>query len=279
MKKFQNSDTGEWMISDKEKEFYGTEAEYKQKFGLQKLNQQTWTSPNQVQKQQPIQIQYQASLQLADDTWERLICALERLESVTENNPIERSANRPNFHRHRNEIPTDVYDAELEVHLQIKAFWRVVAPVRENDVLQWLLKDFICWLGGREKMQLNIGKADTYAIPVLKCIIGEKPNLTELEPPKASLKDTKGQFISPNKQHAQEVRETSQELAVGLEMNDKIVNDFSRDPAKKASKHLHERSSIEDGKARLKAIEKEDKQEDWLKSFFRERWHLIESQR
>jgi hypothetical protein len=145
--------------------------------------------PEQNRGRVQTHLQMQANLQMTDDTWERLIRACERLEAVTDQNIPVQSANRQNFHRHRNEMPESVYEAEMELHLQIKAFWHVVAPLRgDKKTIPWLLKDFICWLGGRERVSpQQLGKTDQYVIPVIQCVLGERFNLPELDTPEVPI--------------------------------------------------------------------------------------------
>lgn len=240
------------------------------KMPKQAYEQKNKQKPSSQRERVQTELQVQANLQMADDTWERLIRSLERLESVTDNERPEQSAKRTNFHKHRNEMPESIYDAELEVHLQINAFWHVVAPVRgDKNTVGWLLKDFICWTGGRERVNPNPGKVDYFVIPVIKCILGEKPlNLPELQEPSTS-------SISE-----QEVGSAVEQLGAGLTEGDKIISDFAQNPDKKASQHEHIRATLEEGKTRLEKIAagKSQKQEEWLKRFLRDYNFIFESE-
>ncbi|MDL5052663.1 hypothetical protein QQ056_03685 [Oscillatoria laete-virens NRMC-F 0139] len=199
------------------------------------------------------QEQRQLNLQLTDDTWERLLCALERLEYVTDKADRPGAvATRLDQHEDRGDIRESEAEVELEVHLQIMAFSRVVAAVRE-DAVPWLLTDFACWMAGRSRLPLN--SADDYAIPVLKCILGEKfslPKISDLPSAQPSGRD---------------IKKTTEQVGVALHQVDKIVDSFSSNPDKKASQHRHERGAFADGMDRIKLISEKLQQQHWFKRY------------
>lgn len=210
------------------------------------------------------QEQRQLNLQLTDDTWERLLCALERLEYVTDKAERPRAvATRLDEHRDKGEVRESVAEVELEVHLQIMAFKRVVAVVRE-DAAPWLLTDFACWLAGRDGLKLR--HTDDYAIPVIQCILGEKfqlPEIPELPTEPPSKRD---------------IRETTEQLGVALHKTDKIAEEFTNNPDKEATQHRHERGNFakdEDrfaaGMDRIKLIAEESKMQGWFKRYVDEK--------
>ncbi len=204
-------------------------------------------------KQKQTQDQRQANLQLADDTWERLLCALERLEYVTDrSNTPDSVATRLDEHRDKGEVRESPQEVELEVHLQIQAFKRVVAPVRD-DVLPWLLQDFTCWMAGRKGLPLN--DADDYAIPVIQCIMGERFQLPEI------------QDLPQVPTSEREVKKVTEELGVALHKTDKIAEEFSKNSHKQATQHRHERGSFEDGMERIKEISEKVEEQRWFKRY------------
>jgi hypothetical protein len=226
--------------------------------------------PSQRGRQQT-ELQVQANLQMADDTWERLIRALERLELVTDDNRPEQSATRANFHKHRSETPESIYDAELEVHLQIKAFSRVVAPVRgDKKTVPYLLKDFICWLGGRERVSPHSGKVDQFAIPTIKSILGGQPlDLPRLDEPT---------LISTHFSE-REMGDVVESIGVGLTEGDLMIDDFTKNPDKQATQHTHIRGTLDEGRIRLEKIARASYQSAWFNRFLDEYWTLIEAGR
>lgn len=224
---------------------------------------------NQGNQQGRIPINVRAALQLTDDTWERLLCALERLEYVTEyqNNyqvpqPV---ATRLDRHKDKGNVRESSQEVELEVQLQIQAFKYVVSPVR-NEAESWLLTDFIEWMAGRQRKNIGreplpIGEVDVYAIPVLKCLVGEKFSLQEIRD------------LPSTPQTEREMRDTVEQLGAASEMTDRIEEEFLQNPNKNATQHRHERGNFRDGMERIKAIAKELKEENWFARFAGEkRW-------
>ncbi|MDJ1170069.1 hypothetical protein PMG71_11580 [Roseofilum sp. BLCC_M154] len=203
------------------------------------------------QRQQQEQLQF--NLQITDDTWERLLCALERLEQVTEGQQSPHAvATRLDRHKDKGNIQESVHEVELEVQLQIQAFKYVVSPVR-GEAVPWLVKDFAGWMAGRKRLPL--GPTDDYAIPVLQCIIGEKftlPTLTELP-------------STPTSEH--DIRETVEQVGKDLHETDKIQDSFSTNQSQEASQHLHERGGFVDGMDRIKEIAESQRQHRWFKRF------------
>lgn len=213
------------------------------------------------QRQQQEQLQF--NLQITDDTWERLLCALERLEQVTEGQQsFNAVATRLDRHKDKGNIQESAHEVELEVQLQIQAFKYVVSPVREKAV-PWLVKDFAGWMAGRKKLPL--GPTDDYAIPVLQCIIGEKfilPTLTELP-------------STPTSEH--DIRETVEQVGKDLHETDKIQDSFSTNQSQEASQHLHERGGFVDGMDRIKEIAESQRQHSWFKRFCDDKhWKITE---
>jgi hypothetical protein len=197
------------------------------------------------------QVQLEFNLQITDDTWERLLCALERLEYVTEGaNSPNSVATRLDNHRDKGNIQESAQEIELEVQLQIQAFKYVVAPVRQ-EATPWLVKDFACWMGARKVLPLK--QTDEYAIPVLQCILGEKFNLPEI-------KDLPSEPLSEK-----EVRETAEQLGAGLHKTDRIEAEFTVNPGKKATQHSHERGSFQEGMDRIKDIAEQKGEQRWFK--------------
>lgn len=139
-------------------------------------------------KQGQKQDQLQFNLQICDDTWERLLCALERLEYVVEyqKNPDipPPVATRLDRHKDKGNIQESQIEVETEVHLQIQAFKYIVKTV-QSETETWLLQDFICWLAGRDRKTMGreplpLSIVDEYAIPILQCVLGEPFKLPEL---------------------------------------------------------------------------------------------------
>jgi hypothetical protein len=210
-------------------------------------------------KQEQQQKQLQFNLQITDDTWERLLCALERLEYVTEEAyspyPV---ATRLDNHKDKENIQESCQEIELEVHLQIKAFKFVVATVRE-EAEHWLSNDFIKWMSGRKGLSLN--RVDDYAIPILQCILGEKFSLPEISDlPKST----------PSKEN---MRDTIEELGKATHEIDNKQKEFSTNPEKQATQNIHQRGEWKDGMDRLRDIAQALKLEPWFKCFVQEkRW-------
>ncbi len=210
------------------------------------------------------QEQRQLNLQLTDDTWERLLCALERLEYVTDKADRPRAvATRLDQHKDKGEVRESVVAVELEVHLQIMAFKIVVASVRE-DAAPWLLTDFAAWIAGRDGLELN--NTDDYAIPVLQCILGEKFQLPEIP-------DLPSEPISER-----DLKQTTEQLGVASHKTDKIAEEFTNNPDKEATQHRHERGNFakdEDrfvaGMDRIKLIAEKSKMQAWFKRYVDEK--------
>ncbi len=80
------------------------------------------------------------NLQFLDDTWERLLNAMERLEQVTEGFRAL-TATRLDRHADRDAISEDEIAVRTEVHLQIMCLQRVVHPIRSEG--QWMIEDFL----------------------------------------------------------------------------------------------------------------------------------------
>ena len=207
----------------------------------------------QIQEQE----QRQLNLQFTDDTWERLLCALERLEYVTDKADRPRAvATRLDQHKDKGEVRDSVVAVELEVHLQITAFKIVVASVRE-DAAPWLLTDFACWLAGRDGLALK--NADDYAIPVIQCILGEKFQLPEIP-------DLPSEPISER-----DLKQTTELVGVASE-------EFTNNPDKEATQHRHDRGNFakdEDrfsaGMDRIKLIAEASKMQAWFKRYVDEK--------
>lgn len=195
----------------------------------------------------------QSSLQMTDDTWERLLCALERLEQVTEGkNSPRQTATRLDRHKDKGNIQESAREVELEVQLQIKAFKYVVSPVRA-EATPWLIKDFASWIGGRKGLAL--GDVDKYAIPIIQCILGENfflPFLSDLPLNNPSERD---------------VIETTERLGEGLHDTDKIEEQFSKSPSLTASQHQHIRGSFNDGMSRIQQIAEYQNNMYWFERF------------
>ena len=204
-------------------------------------------------RQQQNQEQRQLNLQFTDDTWERLLRALERLEYVTDGSNRPRSvATRLDQHKDKGQVRESLQEVELEVHLQIQAFKLVVAPVRD-DAAPWLLTDFACWIAGRKILPLN--NTDEYAIPVIKCILGEQFRLREIQ-------DLPTTPISER-----EIRETTEQLGVAQHKTDKIAEEFSNNSDKKSTQHRHERGSFNDGMDRIEKIAETSREQRWFERY------------
>jgi hypothetical protein len=239
-----------------------TKACYAEKYG--KSNHHHYhpdTNPGRTRREGE-RISVQANLQLIDDTWERLLRSLERFEMVLDENPPPSAANRADFHRHKNDRPESVLDAESEVELQIMAFWHVVAPQRgDMDTTKLLLQDLLCWLGGREKTAKDkINAVDYCIIPTIKCILGEG-NITDIQIMTEDVDISEYNPVSSG---------TMEAMAKAQIKTDQIVGEFAENPKKKASQHTHERGSLQDGVERLRKIAKNSKQSKWLKRFEKE---------
>jgi len=101
---------------------------------------------NRTRRSELVPETVQIVLQYTDDTWERLLVALERLEQVSENYR-NISATRLDFHPDRDNIVEGIGEVEIEVHLQIKALHIMLSDLRRNhktktDSLR-MLKDFV----------------------------------------------------------------------------------------------------------------------------------------
>jgi hypothetical protein len=164
----------------------------------------------------------QVNLQFLDDTWERLLNSLERLEQVTEDFR-SLTATRLDLHPDKDNITEPELDVRVEVHLQIKALERVVAPVRDDA--QWMTDDFLRWYGGRNGREL--AAADEYAVPVLHCVMGYKYQLPDLEQ------------IVPTKR---DILDAAEALGRGLHESDNIEQRFLADSTLEASQHSHGRA-------------------------------------
>jgi len=178
----------------------------------------------------------QANLQWVDDTWERLLNTMERLEQVTEDF-TNISASRLDNHPDKGNIQEDELDVRTEVHLQIMALQRVLYPVR--DEAEWMVEDFLAWFGGREKQP--VGPPDEYAVPILQCIAGETFTLPRL--PDAG----------PLSQR--EMMQALEALGGGLHKGDEDIQRFSENPDLEATKHRHHRGTVRRGLERLSRID------------------------
>lgn len=242
----------------------------RQEQALQRQNQQNQylSQPGQ----EIIQTPYQANLQMADDTWERVLCALERLEYLTEEVRLQRSATRLDRHRDRDHIQVSVVHAQEEVNLQVSAFYRVLSPVR-SDECERLLKDFLCWFGGRERMGLQFNITDEYAIPVINCITGVPYKSLNLPEP-----DDRQQSepILQNNQGNLEMMSAIEQLGAGLHETDRIIDDFAQNPQKQATQHSHERGTLNEGMKRLQDFADACKQTQWFNRFGQEYWKRLQ---
>jgi len=211
----------------------------------------------------------QFNKQICDDTWERLLCALERLEYVAEykaNYDIPRAvATRLDEHKDKGNIQESQIEVELEVQIQIKAFKYIVKTVQSETETR-LLQDFISWLAGREhktmgRERLPFGLVDRYAIPILQCILGENfmlPKISEI----LSNTPTQGDIL-----------DAIQQIAEGQIKTGGIQKRFEDDPSQQATQHLHQRGDFQDGMERLQAIAETLKEKPWFDRFVKEqRW-------
>jgi len=224
--------------------------------------------PNKPAQNQT-QTQLQFNLQICDDTWERLLCALERLEYVAEykaNYDIPRAvATRLDEHKDKGNIQESQVEVETEVQLQIQAFKYIVKTV-QSETETWLLQDFISWLAGRERKtmgreRLPFGLVDQYAIPILQCILGEPFKLPEISK----------LLVKPPTQ--QDILDAATQLGVGQIKTDDIQKRFEEDPSQQATQHLHQRGDFQDGMERLQAIAQTLNQSAWFNRFISEkRW-------
>ncbi|MBB5869727.1 hypothetical protein F4553_003106 [Allocatelliglobosispora scoriae] len=175
------------------------------------------------------------NLQFLDDTWERLLNAMERLEQVTEGFRAL-SATRLDNHLDRDAIAEDELGVRTEVHLQIVCLQRIVHPVRSEG--QWMIDDFLSWFGGRAGRE--IAAADTYAVPILLCVLGapyQLPSLDEVQPSE------------------QDILDATEAVARGLHESDRIEERFLKDPAAEASQHQHQRGDVDAGLDRLALLD------------------------
>lgn len=218
------------------------------------------------QERTQTETQLQFNLQICDDTWERLLCALERLEYVAEykaNYDIPRAvATRLDRHKDKGNIQESQIEVELEVQLQIQGFKYIVKTV-QSEAETWLLQDFISWLAGRERKNIKpeplpLSIVDDYAIPVLQCILGESFNLPKIPP------------VPVNQQ---DVLDAVPILEPGQRETDDILKRFQDNPTLKATQNYHPRGEFKDGMERLKAIAETLKQKPWFDRFVKEqRW-------
>jgi hypothetical protein len=179
----------------------------------------------------------QTNLQFGDDTWERLLNAMERLEQVTEGFRAL-SATRLDRHADRDRITEGETEVRTEVHLQIKCLQRVLHPVREEG--QWMIGDFLAWYAGRAGR--GVAPADEYAVPIVRCILGEAYDLPRLE----HLKPTE-----------QDILNATEALAGGLHVSDQIEDYFREHPDELATQHTHERlADPSAGLARLASLDR-----------------------
>lgn len=175
------------------------------------------------------------NLQFLDDTWERLLNAMERLEQVTEGFQAL-TATRLDRHADRDAIVETELDVRTEVHLQILCLQRIVHPVRAEG--QWMIDDFLCWFGGRGRRDL--AAVDEYAVPTLLCVLGapyELPSLDEVP-------------TAP-----QDLLEATEALARGLHESDAIEQRFLQDPDAEATQHRHARADAAAGLQRLARLD------------------------
>lgn len=234
------------------------------------------------------QDQAQFNLQLTDDTWERLLCSLERLEYVTTQGAKipSQSATRLDKHPDQGNIQESPLGIELEVQLQISAFKYVVATVRD-EAESWLLNDFISWMSARKELPLD--KVDDYAIPTLQCIIGEKFSLPEI--PEEELRNSAE--ASSSQQQIPEALSNSFEpsqpqptnardlesLGAALHGIDKKKQNFIDNPQMNASRHNHPRGKWEDGMERLRDIASKLNQDDWFNRFVSDKFTNFQGER
>jgi hypothetical protein len=174
-------------------------------------------------RRQEMQAPKQTNLQFVDDTWERLLNALERLEQVTEDFQVL-SATRLDRHADRGRVTEDEAGVRTEVHLQIRCLQRVLFPVREEG--RWMLGDFLVWYAARAGREP--AAADEYAAPIVQCIIGESYALPPLE------------YKQPTEQ---DILQATEALAGGLQAADRVEERFRKDPEAVADRHTHARAA------------------------------------
>lgn len=192
--------------------------------------------PHSKQQKSEMEPPKQANLQFVDDTWERLLNALERLEQVTEKFSYT-SASRLDRHTDKHDIREDELDVRSEVHLQIKALQRVIHPVK--DEVSWLIEDFLTWFAGREPRQ--IAQTDEYAVPILKCLSGlpyDLPHLPEVGPPTQN-----------------EMMRAVEAVGAGLHLSDGIIETFVENPDQQATKSRHLRGTVDQGMKRFRKLD------------------------
>ncbi len=170
----------------------------------------------------------QVNLQFLDDSWERLLNAMERLEQVTEGFR-SLSATRLDPHEDRDRIAEDELGVRTEVHLQIMALQRIIHPVRSEG--QWMVRDFLHWFGGRARVPARKdgrlgGPPDEYAVPILHCILGRPYELPDLDK------------VVPTER---DILEAAEALGQALHEADNIEARFVDNPDQVASRHIHPR--------------------------------------
>lgn len=264
---------------------------------------------------------YQGELQGADDTWERVLCAMERLEYLVDQRSPQRSAIRSEIDRHRDrdQIQVTVFHAQAEVDLQIKCFWYAVSTVRGAQITHHFLTDFLCWLGGREQMQLPLTLVDEYAIGTINCILGEQmerlglPELPPEEVARYSLQQTEsrdqqnqqvyvdhnrnlssypqsyGENIQPSQPNQQSIPQQMMAkwmqdaigwMTQGMVEIEKLYDHFLRNPDEKAVLHHHQRGSLNQGLERLAKIAEASQQtSSWFNRFVQEWQSRFHNQR
>ena len=164
----------------------------------------------------------QITLQLLDDTWERLLNAMERLEQVTEGFR-SLTAGRLDRHGDRDAITEGELGVRTEVHLHLKSLRRVVQPVRAEA--QWMVHDFLLWYGGRAAQP--DAPADEYAMPILHCVVGmpvELPDLAEIVPTE------------------QDILAAAEALSRAMQDSGDLEDQFAGDPDLQATRHGHART-------------------------------------
>ncbi len=184
---------------------------------------------------QKLDVPKNVNLQFLDDTWERLLNAMERLEQVTEGFR-ELSATRLDRHIDRDKVIESELEVLTEVHLQIVCLQRVVHPVRAEG--QWMIDDFLSWFGGRDGREITV--TDQYAAPVLLCVLGSPYELPPLEDVPPSERD---------------VLEATEAVARGLHESDKIEERFRQNPSTEATQHQHIRGDADAGLRRLSRLD------------------------
>lgn len=195
--------------------------------------------------------QIQNHIQMAFDTHERLLIALERYERITEKFNYSVGI-RKELDGHTNENPEDNDDAEMEVHLQIMALLRVKKPTHLHSphIISYLLKDFLCWFGGRSNRKWAL--VDNYAFPSIRVIAGDI-TMAELIP----LLDNRKKFqIDKNLQFSQaDVTKTMEILSTTLLETDELQSTFEKNETKEASTTTHQRGTLAQGIYRLLLFE------------------------